>query len=194
MTSYLGISRSTLLVTVIAVVAVVAAIVGIWTWFAINNISSNHDSSGTVLQGSWTKDNPLGFRAKVAYVLNPTDASCPFQPCKFAPTYMLKYISEKEAFLLGYSICNLGENKCVTRDQFSSQALSDPGLIDRSPEVWSSLRLGGEELHWKPGDTVNIKVKLAPAIIKDDNKIAPDVNKPMYLDLGESTIIQLESG
>ncbi|MGI0016751.1 MAG: hypothetical protein ACREBU_25285, partial [Nitrososphaera sp.] len=145
MTSHLGISRLAVVVSIIAVVAVVAVIFTTWIWFPLNH-ASNNNSSSDILQGPWTRDNPLGFHAKVAYVLNPTDVSCPFQPCKSTPAYMLKYISEKEAFLLGYSICNGGDNNCVRRDMFSSQALSDPGLIDRSPEVWSSLRLG--EVQW----------------------------------------------
>jgi hypothetical protein len=127
-----------------------------------------------------TKDNTLGIEARVAYVHENTGISCPMRPCDTSG-FVLKVMSKENAIFLGYDICKVGALSCAHYEGFASSLGATPELSNQ-PELW-----GGRSLDWKSdwhiGDTVDIRVKVAPTFPEPMNA---------WVELGESQILEFE--
>ena len=133
-----------------------------------------------------TKDNPYGVQAKV--IISPTTFSPPIEPkipIEPIPVLWFRYNSEKPVQLIGYNVCN--GLFCIKREVGGSYGPAAPELMDQ-PDKWAGGTMG--DLHWKVGDTVHIRIKIKTVTISDDGQVILDSDKMMFIDLGESKIIQ----
>lgn len=134
-----------------------------------------------------TKENPYGIQALVTYS-HPkfSDNIEKSVQQKMENVLWFRYNSEKSFVLMGYYICN--GILCIKNLGGESHSPSVPEMVNQ-PERWAGSTLGN--LPWKVGDIVDIKVKVAAVIIQNDGKeerIIPDYDKEMVIDLGESKI------
>lgn len=101
--------------------------------------------------GSYTKEDEFGIKALVVHT--PPPMICPQTPCHFSG-YMLKVNSRSHAFLTGYDIC---KGVFCTRQDGLSVSLDTAYPTD--PFVYIII---ANNVPWKVGDTVNIRVKVTP--------------------------------
>ena len=134
-----------------------------------------------------TKENPFGIQAVVAYV-HDLKISCPTSPCGPINALMFKVISKEDVQLWEYNICN--GIHCIRGGGVGS--LRGTTEWDGMPQAWGGGTIG--DLPWKVGDTVWIRVKVAPVTITNDGfeeEIIPQPENAMFIDLGTSKIIDL---
>ena len=134
-----------------------------------------------------TKENLFGIQAVVAYV-HDLKISCPGSPCGPVNGLMFKTISKENVELLEYNICN--GIHCIRGGGLGF--LRGTTEWDGMPQAWGGGTIG--DLPWKAGDTVWIRVKVAPVTITNDEfeeKIIVDPTNVMFVDLGTSKIIDL---
>jgi len=137
------------------------------------------------------KNNPYGIQAIVAY--SPEEFSYLKEKSiqqQQNDILWFRYYSQEPIYLLGYYICNgIFCLKKLDDGSYSPIALE---LVNQ-PKKWAGTTLG--DLPWKIGDTVNIKVKVAPVIIQKDEgeeKIGLNYEKVIVIDLGESKIKEIK--
>lgn len=131
-----------------------------------------------------TKENPYGFEAVLAYQRNLTH-SCMIPPCHPVDVFTFSFHSEKPAWLVGYNIC--GGISCIKANGGKNYQSASPHLSE-NVEKWAFSTIGN--LPWKVGDTVNIRVKVMPAIILEDGRVV-EGNRTDFIDLGESKVIEI---
>jgi hypothetical protein len=147
-------ARGSRIAVLCAIIVAITAFLLILFVFNNNSMTSVTNDQTTTLMGNiWSKDNTLGFEAQVVYVLHPEIASCPTSPCELSPVYMIKVISEKDAFLLGYRVCNNNTGNCIAQDNIAIHTLNAQRILFQSG------------IHgWNPGDSIHIQLKVAPSI------------------------------
>ena len=129
-----------------------------------------------------TTDNPFGINATVSYVHN-LKISCIRQPCGPFNAFGLSYTSKEPVQLISYSIC--GGIYCIKQENFASYGR---GGTPDSPVWGGSTTLG--DIPWNIGDTVDIRLKVQPVIIKENGDVIPEPEKMMFIDLGPSKIME----
>lgn len=137
---------------------------------------------------SATKDNPVGFVARVAFVRN-FSHPCLRAPCHDIDTFMFKSVSAERAWLLEWVICNAKHYPpCVegfTGGTSSAKSLALP------PCHWGMGTIG--QVDWQAGETVHIWVKLAPYNAGETDSSQIDKKNIRWVDLGESEIFEYNS-
>jgi hypothetical protein len=137
---------------------------------------------------SATKDNPVGFAARVALVRN-FSYPCLSGPCHEIDIFMFKSVSAEPAWFLGRVICNANHYPpCL--EGFSSSTSSAKSL-DLPPCRWGMSSIG--QVDWQAGETVRIWVKLAPYNAEEDPSQV-DPKNVRWVDLGESEIFEYNQG
>jgi hypothetical protein len=129
-----------------------------------------------------TTDNPFGINATVSYV-HDLKITCPLPSCGPLNAFILSYASQKPVQLISYNIC--GGIYCIKQENFASY---ERGGTSNSPMWGGSTTLGN--IPWKIGDTVDIRLKIQPVIIKENGDIVPEPEKMMFIDLGLSKITE----
>ena len=124
-----------------------------------------------------TKENKYGVEAKLVYSENYLPFMCPV-PCE-GTHFSLDVTSEKNAFFLGYNICN--GITCVKN--YGSNVFLRAGAPASDHTI---VPVWGIE-SWKSGDIVDIRVKVAEAV-PTDNYYATDPSNLIFVDLGKSKI------
>lgn len=128
-----------------------------------------------------TKENTFGINALVIH--RSPGLGCPTTDCHF-PDYYLKINSKSKTFLLGYNICD--ENSCVGKDGLS---VSLP-MVDVLHPNYQELALP-DNLPWKDGDSVDIKIKVPSSFIFDSAfTFDSSTVKKIWVDLGKSEIVR----
>lgn len=124
-----------------------------------------------------TKENDFGINALVIH--RPAGLGCPTADCHF-PDYYLKINSKSKTFITGYNICD--GNSCVKQE-----GLEIPlPLVDVLHPDYKELPLP-DNLTWKDGDSVDIKVKAPSTLIMGiTNSSIPTI----WIDLGISEIVR----
>jgi hypothetical protein len=124
-----------------------------------------------------TAENDFGINALVIH--RPAGLGCPTEDCHF-PDYYLKINSNSKTFITGYNICD--GNSCVKQ-----VGLSIPlPLVNSLHPDYRELPLP-DNLSWKDGDSVDIKVKAPSTLIMgiDNSSITT-----IWIDLGMSEIVR----
>jgi hypothetical protein len=172
----------TLHISIIAGVCVAIALVIYMVWL----FTSSYDFS------TYTKDNPLGIEANVIYNYN-LDLMCPQLPCHASNTFQLNFTSNEGSELIAYNICDgifctkkAGFDNNIPYVHLTIAAINFGGVPTYSA---GPVMLG--DLLWKVGDTVNIRVKVMPVTILDNGSLIHYPEKIMFVDLGESKIIEV---
>ena len=129
-----------------------------------------------------TTDNPFGINATVSYVHN-LRISCIRQPCEPFNAFGLSYTSQKPVQLISYNIC--GGIYCIKQGNFASYGR---GGTPDNPVWGGSTTLG--DIPWKVGDTVDVRLKFQPVIIKENGDMYPEPEMTMFIDLGQSKITE----
>lgn len=129
-----------------------------------------------------TTDNSFGIGATINYVHN-LKISCPVPSCGPLDAFVLSYSSQKPVQLISYNIC--GGIYCIKQENFASYGRG--GTLD-SPVWGGSTTLG--TIPWQVGDTVDIRLKLQPVIIKENGDVTPEPEKRFFIDLGPSKIME----
>jgi hypothetical protein len=133
---------------------------------------------------SATKDNPLGFAARVALVRN-FSYPCLRGPCHEIDTSMFKSVSAERHWFLGRVICNA--NHYPPCFEGFSASTSSAKSLDLPPCRWGMSTIG--QVDWHAGETVHIWVKLAPYDSEEDSSQI-DPKNVRWVDLGESEIFE----
>jgi hypothetical protein len=120
-----------------------------------------------------TKENEFGIHALIVSA-PPFMGGCEKTPCQQSD-YDLKINSKKHVFLTGYNICK--EIFCIRQD-----GLSVP--LDEAYVMTPIIN----HIHWKVGDTVNIRVKVSPSYNMAGGYIPNSLNTS-FVDLGNSIVI-----
>ncbi len=157
--------------------------IGIYTiWFFTNS----YDFSTS------TKDDPLGIEAKVTYNYNPY-LMCPFLPCHPSKTFQLSFTSKEGSELIAYNICN--GIFCIKKDSFENRVINaheqNPAITFPRATAYQAGPIMLGDLSWKVGDTVNIRIKVMPVTLLDNGSLIRYPEKIMFVDLGESKIIEV---
>lgn len=128
-----------------------------------------------------TRDNTFGLSALVIH--RPPGMECPTTDCHF-PDYYLKINSKLKTFLVGFNICD--GNSCVRQDGTSIQLpVADALLPD-----YQELALPNN-LPWKDGDLVDIKIKVPNSFIFDNATSFDLEHTPkIWVDLSKSEIVR----
>lgn len=146
----------------------------------INPNDSTLDFSNSV------SDNPLGIDAKVVYEVD-TLVSC-IKKCVMPPTPHLILSSQNGIWFVSYDIC---DGVSCKKDKINSPYVH---LIN-IPKNYSGAtgqevsHINLQDLPWKIGDFVDIKVKAYPAEFTIDGQIIKYPKRIMTVDLGKSKII-----
>jgi|SRR6185312_5566344 len=124
-----------------------------------------------------TKENDFGINALIIH--RPAGLGCPTTGCYF-PDYYLKINSNSKTFITGYNICD--GNSCAKKD-----GLFIPlPVVDVLHPNYQEIPLP-DNLFWKDGDFVDIKVKAPSALIMGiTNSSIPTI----WIDLGMSEIVR----
>lgn len=124
-----------------------------------------------------TTENDFGINA---LVIHRPFMGCPVVENCIHPDYYLKINSKSKTFITGYNICD--GNSCVKQVGFS---ISLP-LVDVLHPDYQELPLP-DNLPWKGGDFVDIKVKAPSTLIMGiTNSSIPTI----WIDLGKSEIVR----
>lgn len=129
-----------------------------------------------------TTNNPFGINATVSYV-HDLKISCPVPSCGPLNAFGLSYASQKPIQLVSYNIC--GGIYCIKQGNFVSYGR---GGTPDNPVWGGSMTLGN--IPWKVGDTIYIRLKVQPVIIKENGDVIPEPEKIMFIDLGPSKITE----
>lgn len=129
---------------------------------------------------SVTKENNFGIHALVIH--SPPYMACPTEDCK-QPDYYLKINSKSKTLLVGYYICD--GNSCVKKDGIAIPLQ----VLDVLHPDYKKLPLPND-LSWKDGDSVNIRVKVSNSSIVGD-ALYFDFHTPyIWVDLDKSDIVR----
>lgn len=124
-----------------------------------------------------TTENDFGINALVIH--RSAGLGCPIADCHF-PDYYLKINSNSKTFITGYNICD--GNSCTKKDGL----LIPLPLVDILHPNYQELPLP-DNLPWKDGDFVDIKVKTPSTLIMGiTNSSIPTI----WIDLGKSEIVR----
>ncbi|HEX5457896.1 MAG TPA: hypothetical protein VFX64_05865 [Candidatus Nitrosotalea sp.] len=124
-----------------------------------------------------TKENDFGINALVIH--RPPGMACPTIDCHFSD-YHLKINSNSKTFITGYNICD--GNSCTKKDVL----LITLPVVDVIHPNYQEIPLP-DNLPWKDGDFVNIKVKAPSTLIMGiTNSSIPTI----WIDLGKSEIVR----
>ena len=139
----------------------------------------------------YSRENPLGVSARVLYDIN-HPVPCIKQPCKPHPTYLLQLDSEQGSEIQAFSICNkvLCTKKIFSDFQVVNVRSANPQAVSAAVNTPYVELL---DFPWKVGDTVHIKVRAMPVILLDNGTLVHYPDRLMFIDLGQSTIVQKES-
>lgn len=126
-----------------------------------------------------TTENDFGINA---LVIHRPAMGCPVVENCIHPDYYLKINSKSKTFITGYNLCD--GNSCVKQDGL---VISLP-LVDVLHPDYQELPLP-DNLPWKDGDFVDIKVKAPSTLIVDRG---PSSNRipTLWIDLGKSEIVR----
>lgn len=124
-----------------------------------------------------TTENDFGINGLVIH--RPAGLGCPITGCQF-PDYYLKINSNSKTFITGYNICD--GNSCAKKD-----GLFIPlPVVDVLHPNYQEIPLP-DNLSWKNGDFVDIKVKAPSALIMGiTNSSIPTI----WIDLGMSEVVR----
>ncbi|MDE1725545.1 MAG: hypothetical protein KGH76_06585 [Thaumarchaeota archaeon] len=125
-----------------------------------------------------TTRNDFGINALVIH--HPASMGCPTTDCHF-PDYYLKINSNSKTFITGYDICD--GNLCAKKDELFIPL----PIVDVLHPNYQEIPLP-DNLSWKDGDFVNIKVK-APSSAISCIRIS-SCNATFWIDLGTSEIVR----
>jgi hypothetical protein len=135
-------------------------------------------------QFSATKDNPLGFAARVAFVQNFTHPCLTRASCHDIDVFMMKSISAKPVWFLEYVVCDANHfPPCAKR--FVGGAYF-AGQVSKPPCQWGMMSVG--TVNWQAGDTVHIWAKIAPFSTGETDPSQIDNSNVRWVDLGDSEI------
>ena len=125
-----------------------------------------------------TKENDFGINALVVH--RPAGLGCPTTDCHFHD-YYLKINSNSKTFITGYNICD--GNSCAKKD-----GLFIPlPVVDILHPNYQEIPLS-DNLSWKDGDFVNIKVKAPSGAISCIT--VSSCNATFWINLGTSEIVR----
>lgn len=125
-----------------------------------------------------TKENDFGINA---LVIHRPFLGCPVVENCIHPDYYLKINSNSSTFLTGYNICD--GNSCIKKDRLF---ISLP-VVDVLHPNYQEIPLP-DNLPWKDGDFVDIKVKAPSSMILDIS--ISSRNATIWIDLGTSEIVR----
>lgn len=156
----------TLHITIISVIGIACTITASMAWYFLS-----YDPTPV------TTENDFGINA---LVIHRPSMGCPVVENCIHPDYYLKIHSKSKTFITGYNICDV--NSCVKQIGFS---ISLP-LMDVLHPNYQELPLP-DNLPWKDGDFVDIKVKAPSTLIMGiTNSSIPTI----WIDLGKSEIVR----
>ena len=164
----------------ILVIAVPITVIITITWYFANSYDF----------GEYSRENPLGVSARVLYDID-HPVPCIKQPCKPHPTYLLQLDSEQGSEIHAFSICKVFCTKKIFSDfQVVNVRNTNPKAVSAAANTPYVELL---DFPWKVGDTVQIKIRAMPVILLDNGTLVHYPDRLMFIELGQSTVLQKES-
>ena len=122
--------------------------------------------------------NDIGISARVVHGIDDR-IMCPISPCDTS-IYLLVVNSNLNSMVTGYNICK--GISCIKDNNLS--VFVGPENDPRNQQIYLQ-----KDTTWQVGDIVNIRLRVAGAAVAD-GKYYPDPHKTIYLDLGNSKVVE----
>jgi hypothetical protein len=120
---------------------------------------------------------------------------CPFLPCHSSKTFQLNFTSKESSELIAYNICD--GIFCTKKESFESHIINahaqNPSISFGRITAYKASPVMLGDLSWKVGDTVNIRIKVMPVTLLDNGSLIRYPENIMFVDLGESKIIEVRN-